>query len=63
MWYVAFALISVIDFSMLMLMMLAPNYAALWLALLLAVSVFGGVSYRSHKYSQPIPSDNMHKKD
>jgi hypothetical protein len=63
MWYTAFALISVIDFAMILLMMLVPDYAALWLAILLAVSVIGGVTYKSHKYLQPLPSDNMHRKE
>jgi hypothetical protein len=58
MWYIAFAIISLFDIAMIILMMLAPNYAALWLALLLAMSVLGGARYKSQKYRQPLPTDN-----
>ena len=60
MWYVVFAIISLFDIAMLILMMLAPNYAALWLGLLLAVSVIGGARYKSHKYRQHLPTDKSH---
>ena len=60
MWYVAFAFISLFDIAMLVLMMLAPNYAALWLALLLGVSVIGGATYKVRKFRQPLPDDATH---
>jgi hypothetical protein len=61
MWFVAFALISFFDIAMLLLMMLSSNYAALWLALLLAISVLGGIRYKTHKTKQPLPSDYSHR--
>ena len=60
MWYVAFALISLFDIGMIVLMMLVPDYAALWLAMLLMVTVIGGASYKVNKYKQPLPDDRTH---
>lgn len=56
-WYLAFWGMWVFDLIMFALVFLAPNYAALWLAFLVAVTTIGGYSYKALKRDQPLPDD------